>query len=179
MVPETPELNQLRCPLHQTRPPPSAADHPHRSEFQVSPLSQSIRLVPTSPPMVDPQGQPGSPHPYVCSSSSHDSLDGCFENRMGGGVSSNSTTARGLWTQEEALLHINSLECLAVTRSLHSLSPPPNSVILIRSDNTVVVSLINKQGPTKAGTCHIFYKTSSPFATLTPGPSEPIICRVT
>ena len=67
-----------------------------------------------------------------------------------GGVSSNSTTARGLWTQEEALLHINSLECLAVTRSLQALSPPPNSVIMIRSDNTVVVSLINKQGSNKS-----------------------------
>ena len=85
-VPDTPGLNQLCCPLHQTRPPPFATDHPHRSKFQVLPLSQAIRPVPSTPPMVDPQGEPGSPHPDVDSSSSHDSLDGCFENRMGGGI---------------------------------------------------------------------------------------------
>ena len=72
--------------------------------------------------------------------------------KTGWGVSSFNTTASGLWTQDEALLHINSLECLAITRSLQAHSPPRDSVILIRSDNTVVVSLINKQGTNKSRT---------------------------
>lgn len=73
-----------------------------------------------------------------------------------GGVSSRSDTVSGLWTRDESLFHINTLECLAVTRSLQSLSPPRNSVILVRTDNTVVVSLINKQGSNKSRTLSLF-----------------------
>ena len=67
-----------------------------------------------------------------------------------GGVSSLGSTVSGVWSHEESLLHINTLECLAVTRSLLLLNPPRGSVLLIRTDNTVVVSLINKQGSNKS-----------------------------
>ena len=67
-----------------------------------------------------------------------------------GGVSSLGLSASGCWTPEEKLLHINILECLAVLRSLLALPPPNQSSILIRSDSTVIVSLINKQGSNKS-----------------------------
>ena len=67
-----------------------------------------------------------------------------------GGVSSLGSTVSGVWSHEESLLHINTLECLAVTRSLLILKPPKGSVLLVRTDNTVVVSLINKQGSNKS-----------------------------
>ena len=67
-----------------------------------------------------------------------------------GGVSSLGSTVSGVWSHEESLLHINTLECLAVTRSLLKLNPPKESVLLVRTDNTVVVSLINKQGSNKS-----------------------------
>ena len=66
------------------------------------------------------------------------------------GVSSLGFSASGCWTPEEKLLHINILECLAVLRCLLALSPPNQSSILISSDSTVVVSLINMQGSNKS-----------------------------
>ena len=39
---------------------------------------------------------------------------------------------------------------MSVTRSLLRLDPPKDSVILVRTDNTVVVSLMNKQGSNKS-----------------------------
>ena len=67
-----------------------------------------------------------------------------------GGVSSLGQTTWGNWDSQERLLHINVLECKAVLLCLTALAPPQNSTILIRSDNTVVVSLINKQGSNKS-----------------------------
>ena len=68
----------------------------------------------------------------------------------GGGVSSLGSTISGVLSHEESLLLINTLECLAVTRSLLNLNPPKDSVLLVRTDNTVVVSPINKQGSNKS-----------------------------
>ena len=68
----------------------------------------------------------------------------------GGGVSSLGSTISGVWFHEESLLHINTLECLAVTCSLLKPNPPKDSVLLVRTDNTVVVSPINKQGSNKS-----------------------------
>ena len=70
-----PMLTRKRYPLHQSGPSPAPADHSNRSGLQ----------DPSSPPMVDPQGKPGGSHPDVNSTSTHDSLDRCLENRVGGG----------------------------------------------------------------------------------------------
>lgn len=69
-----------------------------------------------------------------------------------GGATSQGKTAWGSWPPEEHHLHINALECMAVLRCLQRFNPPLNSSILIRSDNSVVVSLINKQGSNKSNT---------------------------
>lgn len=67
-----------------------------------------------------------------------------------GGVCSHGRPAWGVWSPDQTHLHINVLETLAVHLTLLHLSPPDNSTIIIRSDNTVVVSLINKQGSNKS-----------------------------
>ena len=55
----------------------------------------------------------------------------------------------GSWTPEEASLHINCLELLAVSKALHSwLAHVQNNRILVATDNTTVVAHINKQGGT-------------------------------
>ena len=57
----------------------------------------------------------------------------------------------GLWTGDEASLHINELEMLAIHRAVlrfkHVLSMKP---VLVMSDNTTVVSYIKRQGGTKS-----------------------------
>lgn len=60
-------------------------------------------------------------------------------------------TASGKWSQSERLLHINRLELEAVALVLERFSENlPEGHILIRSDNTTVVALINNQGGTHA-----------------------------
>ncbi len=55
--------------------------------------------------------------------------------------------ARGLWSGHHLTWHINCLEMLAVFRALkHFLPDLRNHNVLVRTDNTVVVSYINHQG---------------------------------
>ena len=66
-----------------------------------------------------------------------------------GGVSSLNQEAWGVWSTRERTWHINWKECLAVQpvlNTLLALLPPHGSSLLVRTDNTVVVALINKQG---------------------------------
>ena len=57
----------------------------------------------------------------------------------------------GLWTHEESLLHINLLEMEAVSRGLWQFQDfLRESTIAIMSDNTTVVSHINKEGGTRS-----------------------------
>ena len=67
-----------------------------------------------------------------------------------GGVCSQGHTVWGTWSSTETTCHINALECLAVLYCLQTLKPSPNCTILIRTDNSVVVSLINNQGSNKS-----------------------------
>jgi hypothetical protein len=67
---------------------------------------------------------------------------------------------QGLWSQADRLLHINVLEMKAVFLSLEALvSHLIGKVVLIRTDNTTVMSYINKKGGTKApGLCILTYQ---------------------
>ena len=150
-LPETPGLHQLRGTIHRVWAPTPQADHSDLPQLQGQEIPPTIAAVSTTPPMVDPETEPGSPRSHVHPTSKHHDLDRRLENRVGG-VSSLGSTVSGVWSHEESLLQINTLECLAVTRSLLKLNPPKDSVILVRTDNTVVVSLINK-GRTKARSC--------------------------
>lgn len=56
----------------------------------------------------------------------------------------------GQWSTEEQHAHINVLEMRAVHLSLAALNPPPGSHILISTDNTTVMTHVNKQGGLKS-----------------------------
>ena len=61
----------------------------------------------------------------------------------------------GVWSQDQSLLHINVLELLAVFNSLKALERQTDiseKKILIKSDNSTVVSYINRQGGTRSPT---------------------------
>ena len=61
-------------------------------------------------------------------------------------------TARGLWSTQESALHINLLELKAVLLALKQFERLCwNQTILVCSDNTTVVSYINKEGGMKSG----------------------------
>ena len=60
------------------------------------------------------------------------------------------TTARGVWSDQESLLHINFLELKAVLLALKSFEHLcRNQIVLIATVNTTVVSYINKEGGMK------------------------------
>ncbi len=64
--------------------------------------------------------------------------------------------AHGLWSGRHITWHINCLEMLAVFRALkHFLQDLRNHHVLIRTDNTAVVSYINHQGRLRS---HPIYK---------------------
>ena len=61
-------------------------------------------------------------------------------------------TARGVWSVQESLLHINVLELKAVFLALKSFKQLcKNRIVLVATDNTTVVSYINKEGGMKSG----------------------------
>ena len=60
-----------------------------------------------------------------------------------------SLTVSGLWSEQESLLHINNLEMRAVSLSLdHFRLQVQNHCVMLSTDNTTVVSYIEKQGGT-------------------------------
>ena len=148
-IPETPGINKFRGTIHRVWTPSPQADHPDLPQLQnqkSQPPSQLFlqhlrwwtltqNLEAPVPMSIPP------PNLTVWTDASKTGW---------GGVSSLGSTVSGVWSHEESLFHINTLECLAVTRSLLILKPPKGSVLLIRTDNTVVVSLINKQGSNKS-----------------------------
>ena len=69
----------------------------------------------------------------------------------GWGAHLNQESAGGLWSEHEKHLHINLLELKAVFLALQSFKKNcSNNLVLIASDNTSVVSYINRQGGTKS-----------------------------
>ena len=69
-------------------------------------------------------------------------------------------TARGLWATQESALHINLLELKAVLLALKQFERLCwNQTILVCSDNTTVVSYINKEGGMKSGSlCALLWR---------------------
>ena len=57
---------------------------------------------------------------------------------------------QGLWSSAEQLLHINILEMRAVLKALQGFQIPQGAAILVSTDNTTVVSYINKEGGTRS-----------------------------
>ena len=72
--------------------------------------------------------------------------------KEGWGAHLNELTARGSWSLPESKLHINSLELKAVFLALkefHDLCT--SKIVLVATDNTTVLSCINKEGGMRSG----------------------------
>ena len=68
------------------------------------------------------------------------------------GAHLNERTARGSWSLPESKLHINYLELKAVFLALKEFKDLcSNQIVLVATDNTTVVSYINKEGGMKSG----------------------------
>ncbi len=73
--------------------------------------------------------------------------------KEGWGACLNELQRSGLWSQEESLLHINLLEMEAVYLGLRAFQEfLSDSTVAVMTDNTTVVSYLNKQGGTKSKT---------------------------
>ena len=72
-------------------------------------------------------------------------------------------TAKGLWSKPEGALHINLLELKAVLLALKQFKPLCwGQIILVCTDNTTVVSYINKEGGMKSGSlCALLWRLLS------------------
>ena len=72
-------------------------------------------------------------------------------------------TARGVWSKPESRLHINFLELKAVLLALKSFEPLcKGHIVLVATDNTTVVSYINKQGGMRSGSlCALLWRLLS------------------
>ena len=77
----------------------------------------------------------------------HSVVHGCIEHRLGSTLEC--IDRAGVWTTTEITLHINVLELEAIHRAmLHWLRKRMGLTVLVASDNSTVVSYINKQGGT-------------------------------
>jgi len=65
---------------------------------------------------------------------------------QGWGAHCEGATCQGVWSHQEAKLHINVLEMRAVRLAIEHLTPAPGSVLLVATDNSTVVAYVNKQG---------------------------------
>ena len=82
----------------------------------------------------------------------HDVLIFTDASTAGWGAHLGQSSTRGSWFPQETHLHINMLELKAVRLALlHFSSQCKGQQVLIASDNTTVVSYINKQGGTRSG----------------------------
>ena len=72
--------------------------------------------------------------------------------KEGWGAHLNEYTARGSWSLPESKLHINYLELKAVFLALKEFQDLyTNKIVLVATDNTTVVSYINKEGGMRSG----------------------------
>ena len=82
---------------------------------------------------------------------------------VGWGAHLGGSTARGVWSDPESCLHINFLELKAVFLALKSFEPLcKDQIVLIATDNTTVVSYINKEGGLRSGSlCALLWRLLS------------------
>ena len=78
----------------------------------------------------------------------------------GWGAHLGGSIARGVWSEPESRLHINFLELKAVLLALRSFEKQcRGQIVLIATDNTTVVSYINKEGGMKSGSlCALLWR---------------------
>ena len=75
-----------------------------------------------------------------------------YASKEGWGTRLNEHTTRGTWSLPESKLHINYLELKAVFLALKEFQDLcSDKIVLVASDNTTVVSYINKEGGMKSG----------------------------
>jgi hypothetical protein len=75
---------------------------------------------------------------------------------FGWGAHVQQQTVSGVWTEAQSLLHINILEMEAVRLALlHFKQLLVNKVVLVATDNTTVVSYINRQGGTHSDSLYL------------------------
>ena len=81
----------------------------------------------------------------------------------GWGAHLGGSTARGVWSESESRLHINFLELKAVLLALKSFERQcKGQIVLIATDNTTVVSYINKEGGMRSGSlCALLWRLLS------------------
>ena len=81
----------------------------------------------------------------------------------GWGAHLGGSTARGVWSESESRLHINFLELKAVLLALKSFEQQcKGQIVLIATDNTTVVSYINKEGGMRSGSlCALLWRLLS------------------
>ena len=81
----------------------------------------------------------------------------------GWGAHLGGSTARGVWSEPESRLHINFLELKAVLLALKSFEHRwREQIVLIATDNTTVVSYINKEGGMRSGSlCALLWRLLS------------------
>lgn len=72
----------------------------------------------------------------------------------GWGAHSNEISTKGSWSENEARLHINELELLAVYYGLRTCIKTLNVVVLCRVDNTTALAYINKFGGCRSTRAH-------------------------
>ena len=80
--------------------------------------------------------------------------------KEGWGAQLNEFTARGTWSLPESKLHINYLELKAVFLALKEFQNLcANKIVLVATDNTTVMSYINKEGGMRSGTlCALLWR---------------------
>ena len=72
--------------------------------------------------------------------------------KEGWGAGVNEGTARGTWSLPGSKLHVNYLELKAVFLALKRVSRPLHTqIVFVETDNTTVVSYINKEGGMRSG----------------------------
>ena len=80
----------------------------------------------------------------------------------GWGAHFGDSTARGVWSDTESRLHINLLELKAVFLALKSFEHLcRDQIVLIATDNTAVVSYINKEGGMRSGSLYALWRLLS------------------
>ena len=81
--------------------------------------------------------------------------------KEGWGAHLNDRTARGVWSLPESKLHINFLELKAVFLALKEFQGLcTGNIVLVVTDNTTVVSYINKEGGMRSGPlCALLWRT--------------------
>ena len=101
-----------------------------------------------------------------------------YPSKEGWGAHLNKHTARGTWSLPESKLHINYLELKVVFLALKEFQDLcANKIVLVTTDNTTVVSYINKEGGMRScptmEILDLVYQTSSNSKNPThSGPAE-------